>query len=144
MSGLLWTVELCKLLDQNLTIQATKSTEQYSRSTVFNVLRARRSVLLQISFGFLEIAFCPVNCTNLTTFYLQQPMILKKLLQQALHCPSYSTYVTRSLQIHRYWTLLLVQKKKKRYLTALITSVQVHGESSVRMHSWMLCTNWIP
>ena len=43
----------------------------------------------------------------------QQQTIFLKWLRQALHCPSYSTLVTRSLQIHRHWTLFLVQKKKK-------------------------------
>ena len=60
---------------------------------------------------------------------LQQLMIFFKWLRQALHYPSYSTLVVRSLQIHRHWTLFLVQKKK-------ILDSKVHRGSSVCMRSW--------
>ena len=36
-----WTVQFWKLLNQNLTIQATESDERYPRSTVFNVLEGQ-------------------------------------------------------------------------------------------------------
>ena len=36
-SDVLWMVEFWKLLNQNLTMQATESDERYLRSTVFNV-----------------------------------------------------------------------------------------------------------
>ena len=53
-----------------------------------------------------------VNTSRLfASVKLQQPTIFLKWLRQALHCPSYSTLVTRSLQIHRYWTLFSAQKK---------------------------------
>ena len=40
-SGVLWTVKFWKLMNQNLTIQATESDERYPRSTVFNVLEGQ-------------------------------------------------------------------------------------------------------
>ena len=40
-SDVLWTVEFWKLLNQNLTIQATESDELYPRSTIFNVLEGQ-------------------------------------------------------------------------------------------------------
>ena len=103
-------------------LKATNDTPDRQFSTYS---RARRSVLLQTSFSFWEIARFPVNCTHFTIFAsvkLQQRTIFKKWLRQALHCPSYSTLITRSLRIHRYWTLFLVQKKSRS--TALIASVQ--------------------
>ena len=36
-----WAVQFWKLLNQNLTIQATESDERYPRSTVFNVLEGQ-------------------------------------------------------------------------------------------------------
>ena len=46
-----------------------------------------------------------------------------KIAPSALHCLLYSTLVTRSLRLYRYWMRFLGQKK--RYSTAPITSV--HG-----------------
>ena len=40
-SDVLWTVEFWKLLNQNLTMQATESDERYPRSTIFNVLESQ-------------------------------------------------------------------------------------------------------
>ena len=40
-SDVLWTVKFCKLVNQNLTIQATECEDRYLRSIVFNVIRAR-------------------------------------------------------------------------------------------------------
>ena len=67
----------------------------------------------------LEIASWPVNCTHLMTFFPCQFAIFlfRKWLCQALQCPSYSTLITRSLQIHWYWKLVLVK-------TAWVASVQ--------------------
>ena len=75
--------------------------------------RARRRVLLQTSFSFWEIARCPVNCTHFTTFRLCKITTVNHILKIApsgLHCPLYSMLVTRSVRIHRCWTLFLVQK----------------------------------
>ena len=40
-SNVLWTVKFWKLLNQNLTIQATESDERYPRLTVFNVFEGQ-------------------------------------------------------------------------------------------------------
>ena len=40
-SDVLWTVKFWKLLNQNLTMQATESNERYPRSTIFNVLEGQ-------------------------------------------------------------------------------------------------------
>ena len=88
----------------------------HSRSTLFNAFEGRTNIVqfLQKTVHTSQV-FASVKLQQRTTF--------KKWLRQALHCPSYSTLVTRSLRIHRYWTLFLVQKNKT-HSTALIVSVQ--------------------
>ena len=81
--------------------QLFKNEEQYSRSTVSKYSRARWSV---------------------ASVKLQQPTIFKNgSVSQALHCPSYSILVTRSLRNH---ILNAIFGSRKRYSTALIVSVQ--------------------
>ena len=106
---------------------------------------ARWSGLLQTSFGFWEIARCPVNCTHLTTFRLCKITTTNDIQKMVPSGPALSIVqlVTRSLRIHRYWTLFLVPKKKGD-LTALIASVQSPWRViCVHVH-WTLWTNYIP
>ena len=52
--------------------------------------RARRSVLLQTSFSFWEIARCPVNCTHLTTFRLWKITTANDIRKKAPSGPAFS------------------------------------------------------
>ena len=103
-----WMVKLCKLLNQNLTRRATESNERQSRLTVFNLLEGlmeRFFVVASIGW-FLRNNPLSSKIVHTSQFFasvkLQQPTIFQKWLHQALHCPSYSMLVTRSLQIHRH------------------------------------------
>ena len=53
-SDVLWTVKFWKLLNQNLTIQATESNERYPRSTVFNVLEGQTERFVANDVQFLR------------------------------------------------------------------------------------------
>ena len=53
-SDVLWTVEFWKLLNQNLTMQATESDERYPRSTIFNVLEGQTKRFVANDVQFLR------------------------------------------------------------------------------------------
>jgi len=95
-----------------------------TRLTVFNLLEGQTECF----YGSVDL-FLRNNLLSSKSVYtswlfasvkLQQPTILK-WLRQGLHCPSNSTLATRSLQIHKHWTLFMV---KKGYSIALMASVQ--------------------
>ena len=69
--------------------------------------RARRSVLLQTSFSFWEIARFPVKCTHFTTFRLCKITTANDMQKIA---PSGSALSIVQYVGIRYWTLFLVQK----------------------------------
>ena len=81
--------------------------------------RARRNIFSEASFGYWEISPCPVKLYIPHNFSPLQNYNSQRWLCQALHCPSYSMLVTRSIETECYFWF-----EKKRYLIALMASVQ--------------------
>ena len=95
-------------------MQATESDEQYPKLTIFNVVEGQMERFVANFVQFLRNSPFSGELYTLHDFSPLQnynsERYSKKWFRQALHCPSYSTLVTRSPRIHRYWTLFLVQK----------------------------------
>ena len=98
---------IAKLLNQNLTSRTTENDEWYSQTERFfaSVIWFQKNNPLSGK---------TVRASRLfTSVKLQQPTIFKKMAPSGLHCPLYSTLVTRSFQIHRHWTLLNSKKSRQ-------------------------------
>ena len=109
-SDVLWTVEFWKLLNQNLTIQATKSDERYPRSTVFNIFEGQTECFVANVVQFLRNSLLSGKLYTLHDF--SQIATSNDIQKMAPSGPALSIvkYVgnDRSFRIHRYWTLFLV------------------------------------
>ena len=118
-------VKLCKLSNQNLTVQTIESDERYSRLTAFNVLEGPTERL--VASVFRDLRNSPLSskavATHLTTFRLCKITTADDMNKMAPSGPA--------LFIVQWVSSVDIFDSKKRYSTAL----EVHRESSVRMRS---------
>ena len=109
-----YAVLLCKLSNQNLTIQATESDKWYSRSTVFNVFEGQTERFVANFVWLLS------NSPLSSKLYMPHDFRLCKIttvndIQNGSIRPCIvhgtGTLVTRYLRIHIYWTHFWFKKK---------------------------------
>ena len=108
-------VKLCKLWTKNWPAQEPKAMNDTPDGQFLMFSGARWCEGFYVFFFFASVVQflrnSPLSSTHLTNFCLCKITTANYDIQKLLHhWPSYSTLVTMSFQIHRYWMLFLVQK----------------------------------